>query len=236
MTLLELKGVKAAYGSLQVLHGIDLTVGEGEIVCILGNNAAGKSTLVKSILGLVRVTAGEIRLRGERIDGLRANAVIRRGIAVVPEDGQVFTGMSVLENLKMGLYVNASAVALEDGLERVFALYPVLAERRDQKAGLMSGGERQMLAMARALISDPRVLILDSPSMGLAPKYVHQQFAMLRRLNADGRMTVLLVEQNANMALALSNRGYVLQNGAIALQGPSRDLLRDEQVKLAYLT
>ncbi|MBL8671558.1 MAG: ATP-binding cassette domain-containing protein, partial [Alphaproteobacteria bacterium] len=173
---------------------------------------------------------------GERIDGLRANAVIRRGIAVVPEDGQVFTGMSVIENLKMGLYVNASAVALEDGLKRVFALYPVLAERRDQKAGLMSGGERQMLAMARALISDPRVLILDSPSMGLAPKYVHQQFAMLRSLNADGRMTVLLVEQNANMALALSNRGYVLQNGAIALQGLSRDLLRDEQVKLAYLT
>jgi len=233
--LLEIKGLHAAYGAHEVLHGIDLHLDAGEIVCILGNNAAGKSTLIKTILGLVHVTAGTITLRGERIDGLKPQRIISRGLAVVPEDGQVFAELTVLENLRMGLYLRHRDVRLDDALERVFALYPVLRDRRAQKAGLMSGGERQMLAMARALISDPQVLILDSPSMGLAPRLVHRQFALLRELN-EGGMTVLVIEQNANMALALSHRGYVLQQGAVVMQGNAKELLRNEQMKLAYLT
>jgi branched-chain amino acid transport system ATP-binding protein len=234
--LLKLRGVKVSYGSLEVLHGIDLDVGDGEIICLLGNNAAGKSTLVNSILGIVRLSEGEIWFRGERIDQLSSGEIIARGFAVVPEDGQVFTDLTVLENLRMGLYLKPSRFDTAAALEKVCALYPILKERLRQKAGLMSGGERQMLAMARALISDPSMLILDSPSMGLAPKYVHQQFKLLRDLNAQRRMTVFVVEQNANMALALSHRGYVLQNGEIALQGDAKQLLRNEQVRLAYLT
>ena len=234
--MLKLRGVKVSYGSLEVLHGIDLDVGDGEIICLLGNNAAGKSTLVNSILGIVRLSEGEIWFRGERIDQLSSGEIIARGFAVVPEDGQVFTDLTVLENLRMGLYLKPSSFDTAAALEKVCALYPILKERLRQKAGLMSGGERQMLAMARALISDPSMLILDSPSMGLAPKYVHQQFKLLRDLNAQRRMTVFVVEQNANMALALSHRGYVLQNGEIALQGDAKQLLRNEQVRLAYLT
>jgi len=236
MTLLEVKGLKAAYGSLEVLHGIDFHVDAGEIVCILGNNAAGKSTLIKTILGLVTITAGTVTFDGARIDGMKPERIIARGFAVVPENGQVFTELTVLENLKVGLFLKGDEIPLARGLERVFALYPVLGQRQHQKAGLMSGGERQMLAMARALISDPKVLILDSPSMGLAPRFVHQQFDMLRNLNRDHAMTVILIEQNANMALALSHRGYVLQLGQIAMQGDAKALLRDEQMKLAYLT
>jgi len=234
--LLELKGVKVRYGSLEVLHGIDLEVNQGEIVCLLGSNAAGKSTLVNTILGIVRLSGGEIWFRGERIDQLRPGEIIARGFAVVPEDGQVFTDLTVLENLRMGLYLKTSQFDVDAALEKMFVIYPILKERLRQKAGLMSGGERQMLAMARALISDPSMLILDSPSMGLAPKFVHQQFKLLRDLNARLDMTALLVEQNANMALALSHRGYVLQNGEIALQGDAKQLLSNEQVRLAYLT
>jgi len=234
--LLELKGVKVRYGSLEVLHGIDLEVSRGEIVCLLGSNAAGKSTLVNTILGIVRLSDGEIWFRGERIDQLRPGEIIARGFAVVPEDGQVFTDLTVLENLRMGLYLKTSQFDVDAALEKMFVIYPILKERLRQKAGLMSGGERQMLAMARALISDPSMLILDSPSMGLAPKYVHQQFKLLRDLNARRDMTALVVEQNANMALTLSHRGYVLQNGEIALQGDAKQLLSNEQVRLAYLT
>jgi branched-chain amino acid transport system ATP-binding protein len=233
--LLEVKNLESGYGAVRVLHGIDMTVDDMEIVCILGNNAAGKSTLIKSILGIVGATSGSISFDGKRIDQRKPEEIISLGIAVVPEGGQVFTELTVLENLRMGLYLK-SRLALESGLERVYALYPILAERQNQKAGLMSGGERQMLAMARALISRPRLLILDSPSMGLAPRYVHQQFDTLRRLNQEEALTVLVVEQNANMALSLSHRGYVLQQGEIVLQGESRQLLRDEQMKLAYLT
>ena len=234
--MLKLQGVRVSYGPLEVIHGIDLDVSEGEIICLLGNNAAGKSTLVNSILGIVRISGGEIWFRGERIDLMRPGEIIGRGIAVVPEDGQVFTDLTVLENLRMGLYLKGAKFDLEGALEKVFALYPILKERLRQKAGLMSGGERQMLAMARALISDPSMLILDSPSMGLAPKYVHQQFKLLRELNTRRAMTVLVVEQNANMALALSHRAYVLQNGEIALQGDAKQLLNNEQMRLAYLT
>ncbi len=236
MTLLELAGLRASYGPLEVLHGIDLTVNEGEIVCLLGSNAAGKSTLVKAVLGLVHITGGTIRFAGERIDGLKPDRIIGRGFAVVPEDGQVFVNLTVLENLKMGLYLKRDESAMRAALDRMFGLYPVLRQKQHMKAAVMSGGERQMLAVARALISEPRMLILDSPSMGLAPKFVHQQFETIRRLNRDQAVTILLVEQNANMALALSHRGYVLQNGAVALAGDAKELLCNEQMRLAYLT
>jgi branched-chain amino acid transport system ATP-binding protein len=233
--LLELRGVRAGYGGLEVLHGIDLTVPDGQIVCLLGNNAAGKTTLVNVVLGLVPLMAGAVTFRGERIDGLSPDRIIGRGIAVVPENGQVFASLTVLENLYMGLYLRPERDS-GPALRRVFDLYPVLGERRSQKAGLLSGGERQMLAVARALVSEPRVLIMDSPSMGLAPRFVHQQFRTIRQLNREQGVTVLLVEQNANMALSLADRGYVLQNGEVVLAGAARDLLRDEQMRLAYLT
>jgi branched-chain amino acid transport system ATP-binding protein len=234
--LLEVRGVRAGYGGLEVLHGIDLDVREGEVVCFLGNNAAGKTTLVNVILGLVPITAGSVTFRGQRIDGLAADRIIGAGIAVVPENGQVFTGLTVLENLRMGLYLSRDPEAGTAAIRRVFGLYPVLEERQRQLAGLLSGGERQMLAVARALVSDPRMLIMDSPSMGLAPRYVHQQFRTIRQLNREQGVTVLLVEQNANMALALADRGYVLQNGEVALAGDAKQLLRNEQMRLAYLT
>jgi branched-chain amino acid transport system ATP-binding protein len=234
--LLEVRGVRAGYGGLEVLHGIDLDVRRGEVVCLLGNNAAGKTTLVNVILGLVPVTAGTVTFLDQRVDGWPPDRIIGGGIAVVPENGQVFTGLTVLENLRMGLYLKRGDHDGAAALRRVFALYPVLEERQRQTAGLLSGGERQMLAVARALVSDPRMLIMDSPSMGLAPRYVHQQFRTIRQLNRERGVTVLLVEQNANMALALADRGYVLQNGDVALAGDAKELLRNEQMRLAYLT
>jgi branched-chain amino acid transport system ATP-binding protein len=234
--LLEVRGVRAGYGGLEVLHGIDLDVRRGEVVCLLGNNAAGKTTLVNVILGLVPVTAGTVTFLDQRVDGWPPDRIIGCGIAVVPENGQVFTGLTVLENLRMGLYLKRGDHDGAAALRRVFALYPVLEERQGQTAGLLSGGERQMLAVARALVSDPRMLIMDSPSMGLAPRYVHQQFRTIRQLNREHGVTVLLVEQNANMALALADRGYVLQNGEVALTGDAKALLRNEQMRLAYLT
>ena len=233
--LLEVRGLRVAYGPLEVLHGVDVDVEEGEIVCVLGANAAGKTTLIMSILGLNKIKAGSISFRDERIDSMTPNQIIRRGFAVVPENGQVFEELTVMENLRMGLYVKSSECDFAERAAAMIELYPVLGERRDQRAGLMSGGERQMLAVARALISEPQVLIMDSPSMGLAPKYVKQQFETIRRLNADSGMTVIVVEQNANMALALSHRGYVLQSGEIVLSGPSADLLRDDHLRQAYL-
>ena len=233
--LLEVRDLRVSYGPLEVLHGVDIDVGEGEVVCILGANAAGKTTLIKSILGLNKVRAGTITFRGERIDGMTPNQIIRRGFAVVPENGQIFEELTVFENLKMGLYVKLGNEDLMARAEEMYALYPVLRERRDRSAGLLSGGERQMLAVARALISQPEVLIMDSPSMGLAPKYVKQQFDTIRQLNSDLHMTVIVVEQNANMALALAHRGYVLQNGDIVLAGPAHELANDEHLRKAYL-
>jgi branched-chain amino acid transport system ATP-binding protein len=234
--LLEVRGVRAGYGGLEVLHGIDLDVRRGEVVCLLGNNAAGKTTLVNVILGLVPVTGGSVSFLEQRVDGWTPDRIIACGIAVVPENGQVFTGLTVLENLRMGLYLKSSAHDSAAALRRVFAHYPILEERQRQLAGLLSGGERQMLAVGRALVSEPRMLIMDSPSMGLAPRYVHQQFRTIRQLNREHGVTVLLVEQNANMALALADRGYVLQNGEVVLSGNAQELLRNEQMRLAYLT
>ena len=234
--MLEVRGVRAGYGGLEVLHGIDLDVRRGEVVCLLGNNAAGKTTLVNVILGLVPVAAGSVSFLDERVDGWTPDRIIGCGIAVVPENGQVFTGLTVLENLRMGLYLKSRDYDSAAALRRVFSHYPILEERQRQLAGLLSGGERQMLAVGRALVSEPRMLIMDSPSMGLAPRYVHQQFRTIRQLNREHGVTVLLVEQNANMALALADRGYVLQNGEVVLAGNAPELLRNEQMRLAYLT
>jgi len=234
--LLEVRRARAGYAGLEVLHGVDLEVRQGEIVCLLGNNAAGKTTVVNVILGLVPLRAGEVAFLGQRIDGLSPDRIISRGVAVVPENGQVFTTLTVLENLHMGLYLTPRGPETPAAIRRMFDLYPVLEERQHQKAGLLSGGERQMLAVARALVSSPRMLIMDSPSMGLAPKYVHQQFRTIRQLNRDQGVTILLIEQNANMALALADRGYVLQNGEVVLAGDAKALLRNEQMRLAYLT
>ena len=234
--MLEVRGARAGYGGLEVLHGIDLEVRQGEIVCLLGNNAAGKTTVVKAILGLVPLRAGEIAFFGERIDNLSPDRIISRGVAVVPENGQVFTTLTVLENLHMGLYLTPRGPETPAAIRRMFDLYPVLEDRQHEKAGLLSGGERQMLAVARALVSSPRMLIMDSPSMGLAPKYVHQQFRTIRQLNRHQNVTILLIEQNANMALALADRGYVLQNGEVVLAGDAKELMRNEQLRLAYLT
>jgi branched-chain amino acid transport system ATP-binding protein len=234
--LLEVRRARAGYAGLEVLHGVDLEVRQGEIVCLLGNNAAGKTTVVNVILGLVPLRVGEVAFLGQRIDGLSPDRIISRGVAVVPENGQVFTTLTVLENLHMGLYLTPRGPETPAAIRRMFDLYPVLEERQHQKAGLLSGGERQMLAVARALVSSPRMLIMDSPSMGLAPKYVHQQFRTIRQLNRDQGVTILLIEQNANMALALADRGYVLQNGEVVLAGDAKALLRNEQMRLAYLT
>lgn len=234
--MLEVRRARAGYAGLEVLHGVDLEVRQGEIVCLLGNNAAGKTTVVNVILGLVPLRAGEVAFLGQRIDGLSPDRIISRGVAVVPENGQVFTTLTVLENLHLGLYLTPRGPEIPAAIRRMFDLYPVLEERQHQKAGLLSGGERQMLAVARALVSSPRMLIMDSPSMGLAPKYVHQQFRTIRQLNRDQGVTILLIEQNANMALALADRGYVLQNGEVVLAGDAKALLRNEQMRLAYLT
>ena len=234
--MLEVRRARAGYAGLEVLHGVDLEVRQGEIVCLLGNNAAGKTTVVNVILGLVPLRAGEVAFLGQRIDGLSPDQIISRGVAVVPENGQVFTTLTVLENLHMGLYLTPRGPETPAAIRRMFDLYPVLEERQHQKAGLLSGGERQMLAVARALVSSPRMLIMDSPSMGLAPKYVHQQFRTIRQLNRDQGVTILMIEQNANMALALADRGYVLQNGEVVLAGDAKALLRNEQMRLAYLT
>jgi len=234
--LLEVRRARAGYAGLEVLHGVDLEVRQGEIVCLLGNNAAGKTTVVNVILGLVPLRAGEVAFLGQRIDGLSPDQIISRGVAVVPENGQVFTTLTVLENLHMGLYLTPRGPETPAAIRRMFDLYPVLEDRQHEKAGLLSGGERQMLAVARALVSSPRMLIMDSPSMGLAPKYVHQQFRTIRQLNRDQGVTILLIEQNANMALALADRGYVLQNGEVVLAGDAKELMRNEQLRLAYLT
>jgi branched-chain amino acid transport system ATP-binding protein len=234
--LLELRDVVTYYGPIPALKGISLSVHQGEIVCLLGGNASGKSTTMKTILGVVRPHRGSVSFEDDRIDGLPPQAIVRRGIALVPEARRLFGRMSVLENLAMGAYArrNAAAAELEADRERVFALFPRLAERANQLAGTMSGGEQQMLAIGRALMANPRLLLLDEPSMGLAPVLVEQIFDTITDINRQG-MTILLVEQNAAMALSIAHRGYVLETGSIALTGTSAQLSDNADVRRAYL-
>lgn len=232
--LLKLAGVDTFYGPMPILQDIHLEVYPGEIVCLLGGNASGKSTTLKTILGLVRPARGTIEFRGERIDGLPTGQIVARGIAIVPENRRIFPQMSVLENLEMGAYLRRDRRACEEDLERVLGLFPRLRERLRQAGGTLSGGEQQMLAVGRALMSRPSLLLMDEPSMGLAPVLVERSFELIQQVNRQGT-TILMVEQNARMALSIARRGYVLQTGRIALADTAENLLASETMRHAYL-
>lgn len=230
--LLAVEGVDTYYGSIHILQQLSLEVRAGELVCLLGGNACGKSTTLKTILGLVPAKTGSIYFGGVDVTKKSTPDRIRLGMAVVPENRRLFAPMTVLENLQIGAYVRGEAD--RDDLDRVMTLFPKLAERRNQLAGTLSGGEQQMVAVGRALMSRPRLLLMDEPSMGLAPKLVEQSFEMIAGLHAEG-VSMLLVEQNANMALSVADRGYVLQTGRIVLTGPAHELSSHDELRRAYL-
>jgi len=231
--VLKVESLDVAYGEIRALKGVGLEVGRGEIVTILGNNGAGKTTTLKTISGLLHPTAGTIMLEAEPLVGVPPHAIVSRGVAHVPEGRRIFNRLTVRENLTMGAYLRSDAGIAAD-LERVFELFPRLAERITQVAGTLSGGEQQMLAIGRALMANPRLLLLDEPSMGLAPVLVEQIFDTIRDINHQG-MTILLVEQNAAMALSIAHRGYVLETGSIALAGTAAELADNPEVRRAYL-
>ncbi|MFO0752794.1 MAG: ABC transporter ATP-binding protein [Thermodesulfovibrionales bacterium] len=230
--MLTLREVHASYGHIKAVRGIDLEVRRGEIVCLIGGNGAGKTTTLMVISGIVRPDAGELFFDGERLTGVPAHEVVGRGICQVPEGRRIFPRLTVQENLEMGAFLRTKE--LSRNRERVFALFPVLKDRKNQMGGTLSGGEQQMLAVGRALMANPSLLLLDEPSLGLAPIMVSKIFKTIREINEEG-VTILLVEQNARAALKLSHRGYVLESGIIALQGRGEDLLGNEEVKRAYL-
>jgi branched-chain amino acid transport system ATP-binding protein len=233
--LLELDDVHVYYGPFHALRGNTLTVGEGEIVSLLGGNASGKSTTMKTILGLTKVRSGSVRFSGEDVTRASTRHRVRAGMASVPEARRVFPQMTVDENLLAGAYTRSGKAAIAEDLERMRTHFPRLAERRKQEAGTLSGGEQQMLAFARALMSRPRLICMDEPTMGLSPKLVDQVLDEIVRINAELGVAVLLVEQQAELALSIASRGYVLATGEIVLQGPARDLLDDPRIQEAYL-
>ncbi len=232
--MLKVTGLHAFYGRIEALAGVDVEVREGEVVSLIGANGAGKSTLLMTICGDPRAAEGRIEFDGADITDLPTHQIVRRGIAQAPEGRRIFPFMSVLENLQMGAATTDEA-HFEQDLERVFELYPVLRERRHQRGGTLSGGEQQMLAIGRALMSRPRLLLLDEPSLGLAPMLVKQIFSVIRQVNEEQKMTVFLVEQNAYHALRLAHRGYVMANGRVVLSGTGRELLANKEVRAAYL-
>ena len=234
MAILELKDVHTYYGAIHALRGISFSVDEGEIVTLIGSNGAGKSTTLRTISGLLRPRQGEIWLRGQRIDGKRPHEIVELGVCQSPEGRRVFARMSVQENLEMGAFARRDRAGLAAEYDRVYELFPRLLERRSQKAGTLSGGEQQMLAIGRALMSAPKVLLLDEPSMGLAPILVEQIFEIVKSINERGT-TVLLVEQNALMALSIAERGYILQTGEVVLADRADKLREDPAVRKAYL-
>jgi branched-chain amino acid transport system ATP-binding protein len=231
--LLRLREITTYYGQLRILEDISIEVGEGELVCLLGGNASGKSTTLKTTLGLVRPRSGVVEFDGADVTGRKASDRIQCGMAIVPENRRLFGPMTVRENLEMGAYLNTED-SLEDELERVYELFPRLSEREDQLAGTLSGGEQQMVAIGRALMSRPKLLLMDEPSMGLAPALVERNFELLAEVNSTG-VAMLMVEQNANMALSIAHRGYVLSTGRIVLKGSAAELAADEELKRAYL-
>jgi branched-chain amino acid transport system ATP-binding protein len=233
MPLLEVSAIRTFYGAIEALKGVSLTVDEGEVVTLIGSNGAGKSTTLRSICGLTPAATGTVHFAGEDITRVSAHEVVTRGIALSPEGRRCFARMTVRENLDLGAYRRRGASITED-MERVFALFPRLKEREKQKAGTMSGGEQQMLAIGRALMASPRLLLLDEPSLGIAPVLVDQIYATITEIARSG-MAILLVEQNANRALAAAARGYVLETGMVALTGDSASLQRDPEVQKAYL-
>ena len=232
--LLELKQLQVAYGGIQAVKGIDLIVGHGELVCLIGANGAGKTTTLKGITGLQPVKSGSIHYDGEDITGKPAFRLVRRGLSMVPEGRGVFGALSIDENLAMGAYTRTDQARIREDVDRVFALFPRLKERRKQTAGTLSGGEQQMLAMGRAMMSRPKLLLLDEPSMGLAPLMVQKVFETVLAIAREG-VTILLIEQNAKLALEVSTRGYVMESGEITLHGDAKQLLSDPKVRAAYL-
>ena len=233
-TLLKVKGLKVAYGGIEAVKGVDLEVREGELVTLIGSNGAGKTSTMKAITGSLPLVDGEIEYLGQSIRGKGAWDLVKDGLAMVPEGRGVFTRMTITENLLMGAYIRSDKAEIALDLDKVFALFPRLKERRDQLAGTMSGGEQQMLAMGRALMSRPKVLLLDEPSMGLSPIMVDKIFEVIKDVYAQG-VTVLLVEQNASRALQIADRAYVMESGLLTMTGPARDLLVDPRVRAAYL-
>ncbi|HWP84221.1 MAG TPA: ABC transporter ATP-binding protein [Terriglobia bacterium] len=232
--MLELKNVSSGYGAIEALKSVSLSIQAGEIVTLIGANGAGKSTTLRAITGLVPLTSGEILFEGQRLNGTPTHKIVALGISLVPEGRAIFANLSVAENLEMGAYLQRDHAQKHRDLERVYSLFPRLKERRRQQAGTLSGGEQQMLAIGRALMARPRLLLLDEPSLGLAPLLVHTIFAAIDEINSEGT-TLLLVEQNANVALKHSHRAYVLETGSIVMEGPSQQLARDPRVKEAYL-
>ena len=234
MSLLEVESIHSYYGNIHALRGVSLTVGEGEVVTLIGSNGAGKTTTLRSIHGILPPRKGRIVFRGEEIQGKPAHDMIKKGIAQSPEGRKIFSRMSVLENLEMGAYHRTDGPGIQRDMERVFDLFPRLKERTKQEAGTMSGGEQQMLAIGRALMSHPKLLLLDEPSMGLAPVLVERIFQTIEEINRQGT-TILLVEQNANVALEIATRGYVLESGAVVNAAPAEKLREDPKVREAYL-
>ena len=234
MSLLAIKDVDAGYGPSEVLQKVNLEVNDGEIVCLLGSNAAGKTTTLLTILGMVRARAGTVTLRGEEIQGLSTQQIVSKGITMVPENRRLFAKMTVRENLEIGANMRRDKAEILEDIDRMFALFPRLKERVAQKAGSMSGGEQQMLAIGRALMAKPTVLLMDEPSMGLAPILVQQVFETIQQINEEG-VTVLVVEQNANVALAIADRGYVIQTGRIVMADTAEAMLANPKLRDAYL-
>ena len=232
--LLKVSDVKVGYGGIQAVKGVSLEVREGELVSLIGSNGAGKTTTMKAITGLLPLGGGHIQLAGKTIDGQGPWDLVQQGLAMVPEGRGVFTRMTIVENLQMGAYIRDDNAAIAEDIERVFTTFPRLKERRDQLAGTMSGGEQQMLAMGRALMSRPKVLLLDEPSMGLSPIMVDKIFEVIQEVSAQG-VTILLVEQNASRALQIADRGYVMESGLITLSGDAHEMLHDPKVREAYL-
>lgn len=233
-TLLKVSGLKVAYGGIQAVKGVDFEVREGELVTLIGSNGAGKTTTMKAITGLLPLNDGDIHYLGKSIRGKGAWDLVKQGLAMVPEGRGVFTRMSITENLQMGAHIRRDKAAIAQDIERIFGIFPRLKERKDQLAGTMSGGEQQMLAMGRALMSRPKVLLMDEPSMGLSPIMVDKIFEVVRDVHKQG-VTILLVEQNASRALEIADRGYVMESGIISMSGKAADMLNDPKVRAAYL-
>jgi branched-chain amino acid transport system ATP-binding protein len=234
VNVLEVRGLKVAYGQILAVKGIDLSIRERELVALIGANGAGKTTTLKAFAGMIPPAAGEIRYLGRPVTGKPSFELVREGLALVPEGRQVFGKLTVEENLELGAYARRDSPGIQQDLERVYVLFPRLKERRRQTAGTLSGGEQQMLAIGRALMSRPKLLLLDEPSMGLAPLMVQRIFEVIREISREG-VTLLLVEQNARLALELADRGYVMESGFITLSGPGVELLGNPQVRHAYL-
>ena len=235
--MLEVRGLQVAYGGINAVKGIDMSIGEGELVCLIGANGAGKTSTLKALAAMIRRSGGVVKLAGEDTAGLASHQLVRKGLALVPEGRGIFGQLTVLENLQMGAYHRSGRDATRDiarDLDRVYALMPRLFERRTQTGGTLSGGEQQMLAIGRALMSKPRILLLDEPSMGLAPLMVQKVLETVQAVAKEG-MTLLLVEQNAKLALEVAGRAYVMESGRITLEGPARELLADPKVREAYL-